>query len=162
MWFAANADEWKWRVSNMKTNFGGKSTFPREYASAVEREIGESLERTLTPPWSLKYLTEPLDVRSGNWGINYIPDFLITNSTTGHALAVEVKSSLSLSIANIVKLQHIQSALERQETDLLVVVHGGSPDDPGPNARLGEYGIKAIGVRGAIDAASEIEKQLAT
>jgi hypothetical protein len=138
------------------------SAYPSKFASALEKEIGESLEQTLAPPWRLQYPTASLDVRSGSWAMNYTPDFLITNSATGHTLAVEVKSSLSLSMANIVKLQHIQSALKAQGKDFLLVVHRGSRDDPEPNADLGEYGIHAVGVNRAVDAASEIEKQLAT
>jgi hypothetical protein len=144
----------------MMTRSEGESTSTRQYASAVEKEIGESLERTLTPPWSLKYHGEVLDVRSAGGGISYTPDFLITNEATGQALAVEIKSSLSLSIANIIKFQHIQSAFEKKGTDFLVVVHGHLPEDAAANARLGEYGINAVGVSRAIDAASEIEKQL--
>lgn len=146
----------------MKTSSGENSAYPSKYASALEKEIGKSLEQTLAPPWSLQYPTESVDVRAGSWAIDYTPDFLITNSATGHALAVEVKSSLSLSLANIIKFRHIQSALKEMGTDFLVVVHNGSPDDPEPNAHLGEYGIHAIGVNRAIDAAHEIEKQLAS
>lgn len=145
----------------MKTNSGENSAYPSKYASALEKEIGKSLEQTLAPPWSLQYPSESIDVRAGSWAVNYTPDFLITNSATGHALAVELKSSLSLSIANILKLHHIQSALREKGTDFLIVVHDGSPDDPEPNAQLGEYGIHAVGASRAVDAANEIEKQLA-
>lgn len=146
----------------MTTKSVAKSNSQREYASAVEKAIGESLERKLTPPWSLKYHGESLDVRSAGGGINYTPDFLITNEATGQALAVEIKSSFSLSLANIIKFQHIQSAFEKLGTDFLVVVHGDLPEDARANVRLGEYGINAVGVNRAIDAASEIEKQLTT
>ena len=146
----------------MKPSSGENSVYPSKFTSALEKEIGESLEQTLTPPWRLQYPTASLDVRSGSWAIHYTPDFLITNSATGHALAVEVKSSLSLSMANIIKFQHIQSALKEQGTDFLMVVPHGSRDDPEPNAQLGEYGIHAVGVSSGVDAASEIEKQLVT
>lgn len=146
----------------MKTSSEEDFAYPSKFASTLEKEIGASLEQTLAPPWRLQYPTESLDVRSGSWSINYIPDFLITNSATGHTLAVEIKSSLSLSMANIIKLQHIQSALKEQGKDFLLVVHRGSRDDPEPNADLGEYGLHAVGVNRAVDAASEIEKQLAT
>lgn len=132
----------------------------RQYASAAETELIESLESMLTYPWRLKYPEESLDVRAGA-GINYTPNFLIMNETTGRALAVEIKNSLSLSLPNIIKLQHIQSAFKNLGTDFLVVVHGDVSEDAGANARLSHYGINAVGVSRAIDAARAIEKQLA-
>jgi hypothetical protein len=132
------------------------------YASAVEKEIGESLKNRLVPPWGLKYPTESVGVSSGSWTMNYAPAFLITNSATGRVLAVEVKSSLSLSLPNILKLQHIQTALKQVGVDFLLVVHGGSFEEPGPNSRLSEYGVHAVDVSGDVDAAGEIKKWLRT
>lgn len=146
----------------MKANSELRFASQYEYSSALEKQIGDSLQRTLAPPWSLEYPAQSVDVRTGGGQMNYTPDFLIRNSTTGNALAVELKSSSSLSIPNIIKLQHVQAALEKQGTAFLIVVHDGSRDEPVANARLGEYGINAVGVSGAVDAAGAIEKQLAT
>jgi hypothetical protein len=141
---------------------GATLTRQREYSSAVEKEIGESLEGKINRPWSVKYPGEPLETDTAGLGIHYTPDFVITNEETGQVLAVEVKSYLSLSLPNIIKFQHIQSALEKSGADFFLVVHGDSSESAGADARLGEYGIHAVGVSRPIDAATEIEKQLAT
>jgi hypothetical protein len=51
--------------------------------------------------------SEPTFGHGAAGGINYTPDFLIRNETTGQVLAVEIKSGLSLSLANIIKFQRI-------------------------------------------------------
>ena len=141
----------------MTTNAVMKATAERAHASKVDQEIAESIERKLTPPWRLQYHRESLDVGFAGWAIHYTPDFVLTNETTGQALAVEIKNSVSLSMLNIIKLQHIQSAFEKLGTDFLVVVRGDASDDGRANLRLAEYGIHAVA---ATEAASEIEKQL--
>jgi hypothetical protein len=75
------------------------------YSSPFEKEIGESLQRTLAAPWRLEYPARSVDVLTGTGQMDYTPDFLIANRSTGRAVAVEVKSNLSLSIPNILKLQ---------------------------------------------------------
>lgn len=96
----------------------------------------------------------------GSADMHYTPDFLIRNAATGHALAVEVKSTISLSLPNVLKISDIKAAFEKQGTDFLVVVHGDAHDTPRANARLNEFGINAVGVSRPADAAAEIEKQL--
>jgi hypothetical protein len=85
---------------------------------------------------------------------------MLRNVETGQMLVVEVKHSLSLSVANIVKFQQIRYAFEHAGADLLVIVHGDGDAASEANARLGAYGIKAIGAASPGDAAVAIERQL--
>ena len=141
----------------MTTSAVMKASAERAHASKGDLEIAESIERKLNPPWRLQYQEESLDVSVAGWAIHYTPNFVLTNETTGQALAVEIKNSVSLSMPNILKLQHIQSAFAKLGTDFLVVVRGDASDDGRANLRLAEYGIHSVA---ATDAASEIEKQL--
>jgi hypothetical protein len=130
------------------------------YSSPFEKEIGESLQRTLAAPWRLEYPARSVDVLTGTGQMDYTPDFLIANRSTGRAVAVEVKSNLSLSIPNILKLQDIQAALEKQGTGFFVVVHWVPSDEPLRDERLADYGLDAVSARGALHAVEEIEKRL--
>lgn len=133
---------------------------PREYASAVEREIAHALERTLTAPWKLQSRIESLEVPSVGSGWRYTPDFVIRNESTGETLSVEVKSSLSLSMPNLIKLHEIQSAVESDGSKFLLLVHANTGDTAKPSSMTGEYGVNAVTVSGASEAAHVIEEHL--
>lgn len=143
----------------MNTSREKNGSVTRRYLSSFEKEIGETLQKTLPAPWRLEYAAVPLDVLTGTGPMNYTPDFLITNPSTGHSVAIEVKSNLSLSMPNILKLQDIQAALAKNGTDFLIVVQQAS-DEP-RNDRLDDYGLNAVSVHGISHAAEEIEKKLA-
>jgi hypothetical protein len=134
---------------------------PLRYDSALEREIVETLVRTLPSPWKLQQHAPLLDVPAPGLDFPYTPDIVIKNESTGQSLSVEVKSSVSLSLLNIMTLQRIQSAIEKLGGDFLLLVQGEAPGSRGAKPWLSEYGINAVGVSQAADAAGEIEKQLA-
>jgi hypothetical protein len=138
-----------------------KKTSPwRLYGSALEQEIVEAVGRSLKSPWTLQQQTIPLDLSATDVDLHYTPDFVIRNESNGHVLAVEVKSSSSLSMANVIKLQHIQNAFQESGTDFLLVVHNVDAEAKGKNAQLTEYGLNAVDINRPDQAAVEIEKQL--
>lgn len=135
---------------------------PREYASTAEKEIAEFLVKTLAAPWKLQPEVMPMEVPSAGGGLRYVPDFLIVNEATGDSLSVEVKSSRSLSMPNLIKFHDIQTAIEGAGARFLLLVHADSPDAASAKSRLGEFGVRAATVRSAADAAHVIEEQLST
>lgn len=133
---------------------------PSAYDSEVEREIAQVLEKTLTAPWRLQGRIQSFEVPSGERGLRYTPDFVIRNESTGESLSVEVKDSISLSMPNLMKLRDIQSAVESDGSKFLLLVCSGVSDAVRPGATLSEYGLNAVTVRGATDAARVIEQRL--
>jgi hypothetical protein len=141
----------------MMNDPGESSAVPLEYRSACEREIITTLLRTLPAPWKL---LPSLDVPVPGLDFQYTPDLVIKNETTGQSMSVEVESSVSLSLPNIMKFRRIQAAIEQSGGDFLLVVHGETPGSGGARRWLGEYGVNAVGASKAVEVAGVIEKQL--
>lgn len=131
----------------------------RDRGPSWEEEIGEILDLQLRSPWSVVE-SSPLDVGSAGPAFSYAPDIMLKNDDTGEVLMVEIKTPNSLSIPNILKLKRIQTAVEDAGTDFLLLFEDDKSAASRTQVRLSEYGVKAVGVSNASDAADQIVKHL--
>lgn len=144
----------------MNTDFEELLFSRPRFTTEFEDQTGACLTSALSPPWVLIAEPEPLIIPYPGGKLKYIPSLLISNETTRQRLAVELLSILSLSISNMVKLQHIQSTLTQAGTDFVVIVHGPTSERDKGGKRLAMYGVKATTASDSADVARKISQRL--
>jgi hypothetical protein len=142
------------------SKYEDKSTSSPGYDSAMEEQIIEGLSRQLKAPWKIRRESADVRLSSSDAVMGYTPDLVLTNEDTGKVVVVELKQNLSLSMPNLIRFQNIQSEYEKSGAEFLLVVHGGESQNSNSESRLSEYGINAVDVTHAEDAALAIQQHL--
>lgn len=134
----------------------GESNGP-QFMSLTEQAIAEALSATLPRQFVLENRPERIDVPlSEGERLTYTPDILIRNTETGSILPIEVKTSQSLSLANVMMFKYISAAYKSLGQDFILVICESGSEDVAKKNRLSDKQIHSIWARDGAQAATKI------